>query len=179
MVTEITEKVQIIIDNIMTRTSVRSYLEKQVEEFKVEQILRAAMAAPSAKNLQPWSFVVVRDKQLMNALAEALPYAKMLPKADVAIVVCGDLSKSLPIEGYWAHDASAVSQNILLAAHALGLGAVWTGVYPRQERVVPVQEILNLPQDIVPLNVIPLGYPAKDYVPRDKWDESKIHYEKW
>ena len=100
MVTEITDNARIIIDNIMTRTSIRSYLEKPVEEFKVELILRAAMAAPSAKNLQPWSFVVVRNKQLMNALAEALPYAKMLPKADVAIVVCGDLSKSLPIEGY-------------------------------------------------------------------------------
>ena len=176
---ENTGKAEIVLENIMTRTSIRSYLEKPVEDSKIRYILQAAMAAPSAKNLQPWSFVVIRSKESLNALADALPYAKMLPKADVAIVVCGDISKSLPIEGYWAQDASAVSQNILLAAHALGLGAVWTGVYPRSERIIPVKEILDLPEDIIPLNVIPIGYPAKDYTPRDKWDESKIHYEKW
>ena len=173
------DKAEIIIDNILTRTSVRPYSETPVEQEKVKKILQAAMAAPSAKNLQPWCFVVVRKKELLQAMADVLPYAKMLAYADVAIVVCGDLSKSLPIDGYWAQDASAVSQNILLAAHALGLGAVWTGVYPRKERVLPVQEILNLPQNIVPLNVIPVGYPAKVYVPRDKWDESKIHYDQW
>ena len=169
------------IEVILTRTSVRTYLDKKVEPEKIDVLLKAAMAAPSAVNKQPWAFIVITDRDKLNTLAESLPHAKMLTKAPLAIVVCGDLSKGL--EGnalnYWVQDVSAASENLLLAAHALGLGAVWTGVYPLMERVNDVSRILELPRHIVPLNVIPVGYPAGETAPKDKWNPENIHYNGW
>lgn len=169
------------IEVILTRTSVRTYLDKKVEPEKIDILLKAAMAAPSAVNKQPWAFIVITDRDKLNTLAETLPHAKMLTKAPLAIVACGDLSKGL--EGnalnYWVQDVSAASENLLLAAHALGLGAVWTGVYPLMERVNDVSRILELPRHIVPLNVIPVGYPAGETTPKDKWNPENIHYNGW
>ena len=126
-----------VLDNIHARTSIRSYQPKEVEDEKIEQLLRAAMAAPTATNRQPWAFIVIRDKETMNELGSTLPYAKMVKDAPLAIAVCGDLTKAISGAGieYWVQDASAASENLLLAAQALGLGAVWTGVYPIDERV--------------------------------------------
>ena len=129
-----------------TRTSIRAYRDCPVGADTVELLLRAAMAAPSAVNRQPWAFVVVDDRELLRELAGALPFAKMAARAPLAVVVCGDLSRNPGASGdWWVMDASAASENLLLAAHALGLGAVWTGVYPRGERVEAVRRVLGLP----------------------------------
>jgi nitroreductase len=167
--------------NIYTRSSVRSYLDKPVEDEKVEQMLRAAMSAPTAVNKQPWAFIVLKDRAVLNLLSDSLPHAQMLTKAPLAIVVCGDLSKALDgdASAYWIQDASAATENLLLAAHAIGLGAVWTGVYPIMDRVLAVQKILNLPDNIIPLNVIPIGYPDGPANIKDKWVPANIHYNKW
>ncbi|NLF43945.1 MAG: nitroreductase family protein [Bacteroidales bacterium] len=169
------------IDVILNRTSIREYQDKPVEEEKIELLLRAAMAAPTAANKQPWAFIVVNDKDVLIRLSDSLPYAKMTAKAPLAIAVCGDMSKALEgdAQPYWVQDASAATQNLLLAAHALGLGAVWTGVYPIMDRVAAVQKIFNLPEHIIPLNVIPIGYPVKDQKPKDKWKPENIHYNGW
>lgn len=170
-----------VMNNILTRTSIRSYQEKPVEETKVEQLLRAGMAAPTAVNKQPWAFVVVKDPEQLQRLGDVLPYAKMTAQAPLAIVVCGDLNKALPDDAaaFWIQDASAATENILLAANGLGLGAVWTGVYPSEERVKDVSQLLQLPSHIIPLNVIPIGYPAEQPTPKDKWNPENIHYDRW
>lgn len=172
---------EMVLENIYTRTSVRSYVSRDIEKEKVEQLLRAAMSAPTANNRQPWAFVVVNDRAVLNQLADSLPYAKMLTEAPLAIVVCGDLSKGAEGETstYWVQDASAATENLLLAAHGLGLGAVWTGVYPNTKRVEAVKSVLSLPANIIPLNVIPIGYPKGPQAPKDKWKTDNIHYNKW
>ena len=169
------------IDNIMSRTSIRKYRDKQVEDEKITAILKAAMAAPTAANKQPWQFIVIKKQNVRQQLATALPYAKMVAQAPLAIVVCGDMSKAMKDEEqpFWIQDASAASENILLAAHSLGLGAVWTGLYPLHDRVRAVQQILHLPQSVIPLNLIPIGYPAENTIPKDKWKEGNIHHESW
>lgn len=168
-------------ENILTRTSIRDYQDKPVEEEKVEQILRAAMSAPSAGNKQPWRFIVIREKKTLEAISENFHTMKMAAKAPLAIVVCGDLNATFPGDGvgYWIQDASAATENLLLAAHSLGLGAVWCGIYPMPDRVALLKEMLNIPEDVVPLNVVPIGYPAEDPAPKDKWKPSEIHYDAW
>lgn len=172
---------QSVLENIHARTSIRSYLPREVEEEKVEQLLRAAMAAPTATNKQPWAFIVIKDRALLEELGNTLPYAKMTKDAPLAIAVCGDLNKAIAGEGseYWVQDASAATENLLLAAKSLDLGAVWTGVYPIKARVKEVQQILQLPRHIVPLNVIPIGYPAENPLPKDKWKPENVHVDRW
>jgi len=167
-------------ETILNRSSIRSYTTQEVEEDKIETLLRAAMAAPSAANKQPWAFIVVNERDLLDSLAMELPYAKMLAEAPVAIVVCGDLNKTLldADQAYWVQDCSAATQNLLLAAHSMGLGAVWTGVFPRTERVDFVRNVLQIPSNLVPLNVIPIGYPNQENSPKDKWNPDNIFYNK-
>ena len=168
------------LDVIATRTSVRAYRDCPVGADTVELLLRAAMAAPSAMNRQPWVFVVVDDKALLQKFADSLQYAKMAESAPLAVVVCADLTRNPGASGdWWVMDASAASENLLLAAHAVGLGAVWTGVYPRSERVKAVRSILGLPGSVVPLNVIPIGYPAETPEPKQKWNPDNIRYNGW
>lgn len=169
------------IDNIMTRVSVRAYTDRKVDDEKIETLLRAAMAAPSAGNKQPWRFVVVRDRQILGAIAANLHTMTMADKAPVAIVVCGDMNDTFPGDGldYWVEDASAATENLLLAAHSLGLGAVWCGIYPMQERVAFIKDLLHLPENIVPLNVVPIGYPDEQPAVKDKWKPTNIHYDTW
>ena len=158
------------LDVIATRTSVR---DCPVGADTVELLLRAAMAAPSAMNRQPWAFVVVDDKALLQKFADSLQYAKMAASAPLAVVVCADLTRNPGASGdWWVMDASA-------AAHAVGLGAVWTGVYPRSERVKAVRTILGLPESVVPLNVIPIGYPAQTPEPKQKWNPGNIRRNGW
>lgn len=172
---------QAVLDNIASRTSIRAFQDRPVGADTVELLLRAAMAAPSARNRQPWAFVVVDDKVLLRQLADSLPYAQCAARAPLAIVVCGDLTKSDGAinHGWWVQDAAAASENLLLAAHAVGLGAVWTGVYSYEDRVRTVQSVLKLPRRVVPLNVIPIGYPAENPAPKQKWDPSKVHRNGW
>lgn len=154
------------IENIMTRVSVRSFKDTPVEEAKIETMLRAAMAAPTAMNRQPWHFVVVTDSEKLSAIQQ---YASPL-----AIVVCGDKSKSTGGREFWPTDAALASENILLAAHALGLGAVWTAVYPSEERMKRVIEALNLPENLIPLNTLIIGYAKETPKPKDKWKPENV-----
>lgn len=170
-----------VLNNILTRTSVRSYTKQPIEKEKVEQLLRAAMAAPTAANKQPWTFVVVDDRATLDSLAANLPHAQMALKATLGIVVCGDMNKTLEGEGreYWTQDVSAATENLLLAAHAMGLGAVWTGIYPISDRVAAVQKLLGLPENIIPHNLTIVGYPDAPNTPKDKWKPELIHQNKW
>ncbi len=168
----------IVMNNILTRTSVRQYQDRSVENDKVEKLLRAGMSAPSAVNRQPWHFVVVDDKEVLGALAKANPNAGMAAKAPLAIVVCGDMNKALSGGGrdFWIQDASAATENILLAANGLGLGAVWTGTYPNMERCKDVTKVLKLPENIIPLCTIVIGYPLEQQEPKQKFKEENISY---
>lgn len=169
---------QAVLDNIATRTSIRDYEARPVEKEKVEKMLRAAMAAPTAMNKQPWHFVVVEQRSVLDSLAGTNPYAKMLLKAPLAIVVCGDMDKVIEGGGrdFWIQDASAATENLLLAAHAMGLGAVWTGAYPSEERSKAISATLSLPDNLVPLNMIVIGYPAEHPQPKDKFKEENITF---
>lgn len=166
------------LETIMTRTSIRKYADRPVEKEKIEAMLRAGMAAPTAVNKQPWHFVVVNDRAKLNELAAANPRAKMLQTAPLAIVVCGDMNKAMQGKGqaYWIQDCSAATENILLAAHAQGLGAVWTGVYPMEDRIQPLSKTLKLPETVIPLCTIVIGYPAEQPKPKDKWKPENVSY---
>lgn len=165
-------------DAILNRKSIRKYKDIKVSDEIVEELLKAAMAAPSAGNEQPWEFIVLRDKSIMKKITEIHPYSKMLLNTDVAIVVCGDEAKEV-FKGYWVQDCSAATENILLAAEDNGLGAVWLGVYPLEDRVEAVKELLNLPASVIPLSIIPVGYPDEDKKPADRFNKARIHYDRW
>lgn len=165
------------IENIMTRSSVRTYTAELVDSADVITLLKAGMAAPTAMNRQPWVFVVITDAARRAAMAAELPYCKMAATAPLLIAVCGDKAKFIEdAPEYWVQDCSAATENILLAAHALGLGAVWTGVYPVQDRVEMVSKALGLTEGIIPLNIICIGHPDSDNPAKDKWDPAKVHY---
>jgi nitroreductase len=166
---------------IYNRKSVRNYIDKPVSKESLEILLKAGMAAPTAADKRPWSFVVITDKAKLNVLATALPHARMLTQAAAAIIVCGTPSQSLPgaDAAYWIQDCSAATENILLAAEAIGLGAVWTGVYPNDDRVHAVRTAMSIPEDTIPLNVIPIGYPVGIEQPKNKYNAQKIHWNSW
>jgi nitroreductase len=165
-----------LIHTIFARRSIRRYTSEPVSKEDTMTLLEAGMAAPSASNLKPWHFIVVTDRQVLNALAEAHPHGKMLFEAPLCIAVCGDPA----ISGrHWVQDCSAATENLLLAAVALGLGAVWLGVHPREERVAPVREVLGIPEIIVPLNLISIGHPAEEKEPRTQYNEARMHRERW
>lgn len=168
------------IENIMTRTSIRQYKDQPVEQEKVDIMLKAAMAAPTAVNLQPWHFIVITDKATIGLLSGKQP-----TNAPLLIAVCGDTDKTTMPDGnvklpdFWVQDVSAATENLLLAAHALGLGAVWTGVYPAMDRVAEVANVLNCPKNIVPVAVVRVGYPDEAPQPKDKFKEENISYNKF
>ena len=174
-----TDSTDVVYQNIITRTSVRSYQNKAVEKDKIEKLLHAGMAAPSAMNLQPWHFVVITDTTTLSAIAELMPNARMAKDAPLAIVVCGDMTneKDDGLRGFWSQDASAATENILLQAHAMGLGAVWTGTYPDTTRCNAVAELLNLPEQIIPFCTIVIGYPQGEATPKDKWKPGNVSYD--
>lgn len=163
---------------LMTRRSIRRYRPGRIPQAKIKRLLECAMNAPSARNQQAWQFVVVRDRRLLKGITEVHPYAQMLKEAAAAIAVCGDL-KAEVAKGYWVQDCAAATMNILLAAHALGLGAVWLGVFPRPERVRGVQRILQLPKTVVPLSIVSLGLPAEKPSRAIRFDARKMHRDTW
>lgn len=169
------------IEDIMTRTSVRAYSAREVESEKVDTLLRAAMAAPSAGNKQPWRFVVIDDRNTLEWISENFRTMTMAKNAALAIVMCGDLTATFggDARDYWIEDVSAASENLLLAAHAIGLGAVWCGIYPQTDRVQQFSQMLHLPADIVPMGCICIGYPSGTPTPKDKWKPEYIHYNTW
>ena len=158
-----------VVHAIMTRTSIRKYQERAVAADTIEMLLRAGMAAPTAINKQPWHFVVVTNKEILKQMGGRAA------DAPLAILVCGDMNIAKQGHGfdYWVQDCAAATENILLAAHAMGLGAVWTGGYPG-ERSQKYQQLLGLPETLVPLNAIAIGYPAESPTPKDKWDAKKV-----
>jgi len=165
-----------LIKTILARRSIREYTAEPVSEKDIKTMLEAAMAAPSASNLKPWHFVVVTERQILDELARVHPHGKMLSEAQLCIAVCGDTAVSA---SFWVQDCAAASQNLLLAATALSLGAVWLGVYPRQDRVNNIGEALKLPETIVPLNLISIGHPAEVKEPRTQYDEQRVHHQHW
>jgi len=165
---------------IHSRKSVRNFTGDAVTQSDIDILLRAAMAAPSAVNCQPWEFITITDRKTLDALGDALPYAKMIYKAGAAIVVCGVPEQAHKnMNEYAVIDSSLASQNILLAAEAMGLGAIWTAAYPYPERMNSVRTILNIPANIIPLNVIPIGHPTGEDTPKEKFNPGKIHKEQW
>ena len=170
-----------VIENILTRVSVREFTGEKISEAQIDTLLRAAMAAPSAINKQPWAFIVVTDEAVITQLGEALPYSRCNNRPAVAIIPCGDLTKAIPGElaDFWINDVSAATENLLLAAHAMGLGAVWTGLHPDMTRVQLVQNMLGLPEHIIPLCVVPVGVPAEQPNVKDKFKPENIHYNQW
>lgn len=163
---------------ILLRRSIRHYTSDPVPSTMITDLLRAAMAAPSAGNEQPWQFVVINDRTILDKIPRFHPFARMLHEANTAILVCGDLSRVIH-EGFWAQDCAAATENLLLAATELKLGAVWVAVYPREERVAAFRELLEIPQDIVPFALVPVGFPDEEKEPVDRFDSRRIHYNAW
>lgn len=171
----------IVLQNIASRKSVRHFAQEPVTQEQLQTLAHAAMAAPTACNKQPWAVIAINDRTMLDSLCAGLPYAKMLAEAQAAMIVCGDLSKALEGDGaqFWIQDCSAATENLLLAAEAMRLGAVWTAVYPDPERMAIVNKVLNLPENIIPLNVIPIGHPTGEDQPKDKWIDENYHLNKW
>jgi len=165
-------------ETILTRRSIRNYIDGEINQDQIKQMLLAAMSAPSAGDQQPWQFIVINEAEKLQAIADLLQYGKMVARAAIAIVVCGDLNEEENV-GYWVQDCSAATQNLLLAAHALGLGAVWLGVHPRQEREEHIRRLVNLPEHVIPLCVVSIGYPAKEGKALDRYREGRVHYNQW
>jgi len=165
---------------IFGRRSIRVYAPGEVTEATVTTLLEAAMAAPSAVARDPWRFVVIRKKETLSAIADALPNGKMLPGASVGIAVCGDLNVAHDRQlSYLLQDCSAAIENLLLAAHVAGLGACWLGVHPREDRVKQIREILSLPESVIPVACIAIGYPGEKPEPRTRYNRDYVHSEKW
>ncbi|MCI6618059.1 MAG: nitroreductase family protein [Prevotella sp.] len=169
---------QSVLKNILSRTSVRTFLPRPVEMLQIDTLLRAGIAALSSMDKRPWHFVAVTDAKKLEQLSNANPYAHFASKAPLAIIVCGNLNKAAQglAQEFWIQDCSAATENILLAAHGMGLGAVWTANYPLQDRMDAVRHVLNLPDYIVPLNTIVIGYPKNEGKPKDKWADTDISW---
>jgi len=165
-----------LINTIFARRSIRDYTDKKISQSEIKIMLEAAMAAPSAANLKPWHFVVVTDRQVLDNLATVHPSSKTLLKAPLCIAVCGDTAISAR---FWVQDCSAATENLLLAAAALGLGSVWLGVYPGEDRIQGIRKVLNIPETIVPLNLIVIGHPAEEKESRTQYDDLRVHRDHW
>jgi nitroreductase len=163
---------------ILERRSIRKYTDEPISDQDIKELLQAAMAAPSAGNQQPWEFIVVNDREILNKIPEVHPYSQMLKMAPLAIIVCGNMDKERH-EGYWVQDCSAATENILIEAQYKGLGAVWLGVYPRKERIRGLKELFSLPENIIPLSIVSIGHPAESKEPSNRYDQSVIHINKW
>lgn len=162
---------------IFERVSVRQYAQEPVPDEMVTRLLKAAMAAPSARNAQPWEFIVVKDRQMLKKMSVVSDYTHMLEYAGAGFVVLGDLRISE--KEYILQDCSAAVENLLLEAESLGLGGCWLGVCPRQSRMETVRELFELPEHILPVCLVSVGFPEKKPAPKEKFDERKVHYERY
>ena len=166
------------INTIMTRRSIRRFAERAIEEGKIETLIRAAMQAPSANNRQPWHFIVITERRILSAIPEFHAYAKMLHQAAAAVLVCGDRRIEESVE-YINSDCSAATENLILAAHDLGLGAVWLGIYPRERRVGEIRRLLEIPSHVVPIALVALGHPAEAKKRADRFQPARVHRNRW
>jgi nitroreductase len=163
---------------IYKRRSIRKYTSKEVPDEKLLEFVKAGMNAPSAGNQQPWRFVIVTERSILDKIPDVHPYASMLKEAPAAILVCGDLDLESH-KGYWVQDCAACTENILLEIADQGFGGVWLGVYPREDRVEGLRKLLNIPENVVPLALIAVGYPAEQKPPKNEFDKSRIRYNSW
>ena len=163
-------------DVIFKRRSIRHFTEKNVPEITIEACIKAGMNAPSAGDEQPWHFIVITDKKILESITTVHPHSSVLKAAPAAILVCGDQNLD---EGFWVQDCSAATQNILLEITDQGLGGVWLGVYPREERVRGIKRILSLPEGIIPFSLVALGFPLEDKTPNNRYNRTRIHYNGW
>jgi nitroreductase len=166
------------LEAIQTRRSIRRYTSQPVDDETMEQILRAAMMAPSARNQQPWHFVVLRDAETLRKIPESCPNAAMVAGAPAAVLVCAD-EKLEQTPGYLPQDCAAAVQNMLLAAHAMGLGAVWCGIHPRPKREAALRELCGLPEHVLPHSLVVLGHPGERPKQPDRFLPERIHQEEW
>lgn len=167
-----------ILEGILTRRSIRKFTGQVISEEDLETLLKAAFQAPSAHNRQPWHFIVIKDEKKLEDIANFHPYGKMLPQARCGIVVCGD-NEQQKNTGFLIADCAAALQNILLAAHGIGLGAVWCGLYPKQGLMAPMSDLLGLPPAIIPVGIIAVGHGDEQKEPRDRYDKTKVHLDFW
>lgn len=172
------EKEMDLWEAILTRRSIRKFTSQLVSHDLIEKILKAGMQAPSARNKQPWHFIVIQDREMLDKISVVHPYAYMLKEAPLGIVICGDSNIEITIE-YIVQDCSAATQNMLLAAHNFGLGAVWLGIYPREPRIKALRKLLSIPENIIPVSMIAVGYPAEKKEPENRFNPERVHYEKW
>lgn len=168
-----------IMDFIYQRRSIRKYLDKEVNKEDLVLLLKAAMAAPTTANNQPWEFIVVNEKEMMDRLRKALFFGQY--NAPSAIVVCGNMNFAFtgPCQDYWVQDCSAAIENILLAASGIGLGSVWIGLYPLPSKIKLVCKILMIPEHVIPLGVVYVGYPAEDKEPRTQYNEKAVYWQQY
>jgi len=165
-------------DAIFKRRSIRKYKSTQIDEDTIKLLLKAGLSAPSAGNEQPWHFIVISDKNILNQIPSVHPYSSMIVQAPIAILICGDLSLEKH-QGFWIQDCSAAAENILIAASSLKLGSVWLGVYPREDRVKGLQKLFKLENHIIPFSLLPIGYPDEIKEEKKDFDFSKVHYNQW
>lgn len=166
------------IEAILTRRSVRKYIKKDISDKIVKELLEAGMSAPSAGNEQPWHFIIINEPSILEKVPTFHNHAQMLKDASIAILVCcdRDLDKH---NGMWIQDCAAATENILLAVRAKNLGAVWLGIYPREIRVKGMRELLTIPENIIPFSLISIGYPNEEQKKINRYNSSRIHYNKW
>lgn len=166
------------LEAIFTRRSIRKFSDRQIQESDINRLLKAGMYAPSANNSQPWHFVVINERELLDRIPTFHPWSKMCFQAPLAIVVCAYVPAGKKFD-LWVQDCSAATQNILLAAHAIGLGGVWLGVYPREERIAGVRDLLGLPEEVHPVSIVVLGYPDEQPETPERFDLAKVHFNQW
>lgn len=165
-------------NSIFKRRSIRRFQDKAVDDETLKELLRAAMAAPSAGNEQPWHYIIINDRRVLDEIPKIHQYAQMCKEAPAAIIVCGDETLQ-KYEGYWVQDCAAATQNILLEVEEKGLGAVWCGIYPTMKRVEDFKKMFNMPENITPFSLIVLGYKGEEKEPANRYNESRVHYNKW
>ena len=166
------------LETIKTRRSIRKYKNTELSEEDIIPLIRAAMYAPSAGNQQPWEFMIIDDKAILEQIAIKHSNAHMVDKAPAAVLICADLSREKH-KNFWIQDCAAATQNFLLAAHANELGACWVGIYPRKNRVADIETMFELPKQIIPFSLIPVGYPDETIAKPDRFDSSRIHKNHW
>jgi nitroreductase len=172
------QKEETKMEAVLQRRSIRKYTDQKVPEDSLTALLKAAMAAPSAGNEQPWHFVVIKERLILDQVPTVHPHAQMIKQAPVAVLVCGDTDLAKHGE-MWIQDCSAATENLLIAAQAEGLGAVWLGVYPREDRIRGLRELLGIPDHVFPFALIPIGFPGEQKPPSNRYNEERIHYDRW
>lgn len=169
-----------VLENLHSRKSVRKFTSQAVSDSDLVMLVKAGMAAPSGHDARPWQFIIIKNKETMKKLRSKLEWARGLDGSTAAIVVCGDMSMVKPInKEFWITDASAATENILLAIEAMGLGGVWSTLYPGEDRMQHAREVLGLPAHVMPLCVIPIGYPTGVEKAKNKYNPAQLHWEKW